>query len=89
MASRVLGLGRIQPYLDDPDVSDIHVRGCEPVWLKMRDGSRRLAPPVADADDELIDLVRLAAARMGKAAGEWGTMNSKAAPISLKLLLNR
>ena len=37
----VLGMGRIQPLLDDPDVSDIHIRGSEPVWLKLRDGSRQ------------------------------------------------
>ena len=61
----VLGMGRIQPLLDDPDVSDIHIRGSEPVWLKLRDGSRQCVPPVADTDQELVDLVRLAAVRMG------------------------
>jgi pilus assembly protein CpaF len=61
-----MGLARLQPYLDDPDVQDIHVRGCDSVWLKRRDGSRRPGAPVADSDDELIDLVRLVAARMGR-----------------------
>ena len=42
--------------LDDPDIQDIHVRGCESTWIKRRDGSRRPAPPVVDTDDELVEL---------------------------------
>ena len=60
------GLGRLQAHLDDPDVQDIHVRGCDSTWLKRRDGSREPAPPVVDSDDELVELVRLAATRMGR-----------------------
>lgn len=62
----VFGLGRIQPLLDADDINDIHIRGCEPVWLKMRDGSRRQVPPVVGSDDELVDLIRRAAARGGR-----------------------
>ncbi len=62
----VLGLGRIQPLLEDPEISDIHIRGCDSVWLKLRDGSRVPSTPVADTDDELVELVRQAAARMGR-----------------------
>jgi len=65
--ANTMGLGRLQPHLDDPHVQDIHVRGAESTWLKLRDGSRRQAPPVVDSDDELIDLVRLVATRMGRA----------------------
>ena len=61
-----LGLARIQPHLDDPDVQDIHIRGSESTWLKRRDGTRHPAPPVADSDEELIELIRLVAARMGR-----------------------
>jgi Flp pilus assembly CpaF family ATPase len=71
----VMGLGRIQPYLDDPDVSDIHIRGCDSVWLKLHDGSRRPGPAVADTDDELIELIRLAAARMGRAERRFDAAN--------------
>jgi Flp pilus assembly CpaF family ATPase len=62
----VFGLGRIQPLLDDDDVNDIHIRGCEPVWLKLRDGTRRCVPPVVGTDDELVELIRRAAARGGR-----------------------
>ncbi len=63
----VLGLGRIQPLLDDPDISDIHIRGCESVWLKLRDGRRVRSNPVVASDDELVELIRRAAARTGRA----------------------
>jgi pilus assembly protein CpaF len=64
--ANAMGLGRLQPYLDDPDVQDIHVRGAESTWLKRRDGHREPAEPVVDTDDELVDLIRLVAARMGR-----------------------
>jgi Flp pilus assembly CpaF family ATPase len=64
--ARVMGLGRLQLHLDDPDVSDVHVRGCDSVWVKRRDGSRHQAAPVADSDEELVELIRVAAARMGR-----------------------
>ena len=74
MAS-VVGLGRIQPYLDSPDVSDIHIRGCDSVWLKLHDGSRVPGEPVADSDDELIELVRLVATRMGRSERRFDAAN--------------
>ena len=64
--AHAMGLGRLQPHLDDPDVQDIHVRGAESTWLKQRDGTRREAAPVVDTDEELIELVRMVAARMGR-----------------------
>ena len=62
----VFGLGRIQPLLDDDEINDIHIRGCEPVWLKLRDGTRRRVAPVVATDDELVELIRRAAARGGR-----------------------
>lgn len=73
--ARVLGLGDIQAYLDDPDVTDIHVRGHDSVWLKRRDGSRVPGAPVADSDDALIDLLRVAAARMGRSERRFDAAN--------------
>ncbi|NBP50618.1 MAG: CpaF family protein [Actinobacteria bacterium] len=60
----VVGLGRLQPLLDDPDVGDVHVRGCEPVWVRLRDGRREEREPIVDSDAELIELVRRAATRL-------------------------
>ncbi len=72
---RVMGLGRIQPLLDDPEISDIHIRGCDSVWLKLRDGRRVPSGPVADSDDELVDLIRRAAARSGRAERRFDAAN--------------
>ena len=63
--AHVLGLGPLESLLRDDDISDIHVRGNRPVWLRMRDGSRVQRPPVVQTDDELVALVRRIAARMG------------------------
>jgi len=65
--SAVVGLGRLQALLDDPDVGDVHVRGCEPVWVRLRDGRREEREPIVDTDAELIDLVRRAATRLSSA----------------------
>jgi pilus assembly protein CpaF len=64
--AKVLGLGRIQPLLDDPRISDIHIRGSASTRLKLVDGQRVAAAPVVDSDEELVELVRLVATRMGR-----------------------
>ena len=65
--AQVLGLGRLQLLMDDEEISDIHVKGCSPVWVKMRNGTREQRPPIVDSDDELVDLIRRAATRLGRA----------------------
>jgi Flp pilus assembly CpaF family ATPase len=64
--AQVLGLGRLDPLLNDNNVSDIHVRGNAPVWVKLRDGSREQRAPIVDTDLELIELVRKIGARMAR-----------------------
>ena len=61
----LFGLGRLQSLVDDPDIENIDINGCDQVWVTYADGSKHLMPPVADSDDELIDLVRSAASRFG------------------------
>ena len=63
--AQVLGLGRLEPLLEDDDISDIHIRGNFPVWVKTRNGERREHPPIVQTDVELIDLIRRIASRMG------------------------
>ena len=53
---RVHGLGRLQPYIDDPDLANIHVNGCDNVWLVYRDGTKVRGEPAADSDRDLIDM---------------------------------
>ena len=63
--AQVLGLGRLEPLLEDDDISDIHIRGNFPVWVKTRNGERREHPPIVQTDAELVDLIRRMASRMG------------------------
>lgn len=60
----VLGLGRLEPLLEDDEITDIHVRGCAPVWLKRRDGTRHAVAPIVDTDEELVEFIRRIATRM-------------------------
>ncbi|MFM9094416.1 MAG: CpaF family protein [Acidimicrobiaceae bacterium] len=64
--AQVLGLGRLQPLLEDNEISDIHVRGSCRVWVKLRNGQRETRDPIVDTDEELVELVRRAATRLSR-----------------------
>ena len=64
--AQVLGLGRLQPLLEDDQVSDVHVRGSSRVWVKLRNGQRETRDPIVDSDEELIELIRRAATRLSR-----------------------
>jgi pilus assembly protein CpaF len=61
----LFGMGRFQPLLDDPDVENIEVNGCDQVWVCYSDGTESRVGPVADSDEELIEQLQLLAARAG------------------------
>lgn len=73
--AKVLGLGRIQPLLDDPEINDIHIRGSASTRLKLIDGRRIASRPVVDSDEELVDLVRLVATRLGRSERRFDAAN--------------
>jgi pilus assembly protein CpaF len=61
----LFGLGGLQPLLDDPEIENIYVNGYGVVFVDtVREKGKRVGP-VAGSDDELIDMIRLAAARSG------------------------
>lgn len=66
VVAQVLGLGRLEALLADPEVSDIHVRGHDSVWVKLRDGRRERRRAIADSDEELISLIRRAGTRFSR-----------------------
>ena len=59
----LFGLGRLQALIDDPRVENIDVNGCDRVWVTYADGTKLEADPVAESDEELVDLIRSVAAR--------------------------
>jgi pilus assembly protein CpaF len=64
----LFGLGRLQPLVDDPDVENIEITGCDGVHLDYGDGHVLPGPPVADSDEELIETLAFLAARAGSSA---------------------
>ena len=61
----LFGLGALQRLLDDESIENIDANGHADVWVTRADGSKHRAPPIADSDDELIDTLRMTAARVG------------------------
>ena len=64
--AQVLGLGGLEGLLSDPEISDIHIRGSDSVWVKLRDGRRERRAPIVSDDDELVSLIRRAATRFSR-----------------------
>ncbi len=66
----LFALGRIQQYIDDPNITDIVINGHDTVWLTDRRGIKFRGEPVADSDDHLIEIIQTAA-RRGRSEHRW------------------
>ena len=62
----LFGLGAIERLLADDSVENVNINGCDTVWVHHAGGIKRRAEPVAGSDDELVALIRKAAARLGR-----------------------
>ncbi|MGW2572691.1 CpaF family protein [Streptomyces sp. NPDC001537] len=67
--------GRLQPYLDDERVEDIIIQGPHEVWLDYGDGKRRRVGPIADSEEELLELLRELARGSGHSERTISTAN--------------
>jgi len=63
----LFGMGGLQGLIDNPAIENIDINGCDRVWATFADGSKRLMPAVAESDEEVIEMVRAAAGRLGLA----------------------
>ena len=63
----LFGMAGLQSLIDDPDIENIDINGCDRVWVTFADGSKHLMPPIADSDEDVIEMVRAAASRFGLA----------------------
>ncbi len=61
----LFGLGALQRLLADDSIENIDSNGCDQVWITRSDGSKERGPAIAESDDELVDMLRTAAARAG------------------------
>ncbi|MGH8776901.1 MAG: CpaF family protein [Jiangellaceae bacterium] len=69
------GVGRLQPLLDDPEVENVDINGCDHVFVQYADGREVVAEPVADNDDELVELVQILGAYSGLSSRPFDTAN--------------
>lgn len=77
VADSLLGAGGLQPWLNREDVEEIVANDCATVFVRFADGTTEQVEPIADSDEEMVELVRLLAARTGNEERRW----DRAAPI--------
>jgi pilus assembly protein CpaF len=71
----LFGVGRVQPLLEDPEIENIDVNGCDRVFLGYADGREVMGDPVAESDAELVELVQVLAAYSGLSSRPFDTAN--------------
>jgi pilus assembly protein CpaF len=71
----LFGVGRLQPLLQNPDVENIDINGCDRVFVGYADGSEKLVDPVADSDEELVELIQILAASIGLSSRPFDSAN--------------
>ncbi|MFO7250949.1 MAG: ATPase, T2SS/T4P/T4SS family [Actinomycetes bacterium] len=71
----LFGVGRLQPLLDDPEIENIDINGCDRVFISYADGREVMGEPVADSDEELIELVQILAAYSGLSSRPFDSAN--------------
>jgi Flp pilus assembly CpaF family ATPase len=71
----LFGVGRLQPLLEDQQIENIDINGCDRVFLGYADGREVLSEPVAESDDELVDLIQVLAAYSGLSSRPFDTAN--------------
>ncbi|PKN81918.1 MAG: type II secretion system protein E [Chloroflexi bacterium HGW-Chloroflexi-9] len=80
----LLGLGPLQPLLDDPAVEEIIINGPRRVFA-ISDGRKRLTDVVLDDDDALLRLVRRAIGPLGRRLDEASPMVDARLPDGSRL----
>ena len=71
----LFGVGRLQPLLDDHEIENIDINGCDQVFVGYADGREEMGEPVADSDGELVDLIQILAAYSGLSSRSFDTAN--------------
>ena len=69
------GVGRLQPLLDDPEVENIDINGFDNVFVGYANGEEKRFPPVAESDEELVELVQVLGAYSSITSRPFDTAN--------------
>jgi len=65
LLDEMFGLGRLQRFIEDPEVENIDVNGAHCAWVTRSGGRKEMVGSIAASDDELVQLIRSAASRFG------------------------
>jgi Flp pilus assembly CpaF family ATPase len=71
----LFGVGRLQPLLEDQQIENIDINGCDRVFLGYADGHEVTGEPVAETDAELVELIQVLAAYSGLSSRPFDTAN--------------
>jgi pilus assembly protein CpaF len=71
----LFGVGRLQPLLEDHQIENIDINGCDRVFIGYADGREVMAEPVAESDEELVELIQVLAAYSGLSSRPFDTAN--------------
>lgn len=71
----LFGVGRLQPLLDDPEVENIDINGCDHVFVGYSDGRETRGEAVAETDEELIELIQILGAYSGLSSRPFDSAN--------------
>jgi pilus assembly protein CpaF len=71
----LFGVGRLQPLLEDQQIENIDINGCDRVFIGYADGREVLGEPIADNDAELVELIQVLAAYSGLSSRPFDTAN--------------
>jgi pilus assembly protein CpaF len=71
----LFGVGRLQPLLEDQQVENVDINGCDRVFIGYADGREVMGEPVAESDEELVELVQVLAAYSGLSSRPFDTAN--------------
>ena len=71
----LFGVGRLQPLLDNPDVENIDINGSAQVFVGYADGREVVGDPVAETDEELIELIQVLGAYSGLSSRPFDSAN--------------
>ncbi|GAA3741748.1 ATPase, T2SS/T4P/T4SS family [Plantactinospora mayteni] len=73
IVDRIAGAGGLESLLGDKDVENIEANGCNNVFVHRTDGSYERVSPIAESDDELVELIRAFASEAAIGDDEKGT----------------
>ncbi|SFB94172.1 CpaF family protein [Streptomyces aidingensis] len=71
----LFGVGRLQPLLDDPEIENIDINGCDRVFIGYADGRETRGEPVAESDEELVELIQILGAYSGLSSRPFDSAN--------------